>query len=178
MMIGFASANSARYTLARPAREQRLARRGATFQETRPEKSLEADRSERRADVCRPRLCEHDESSGLLAKIIDPRDPRRFLIVDPVVEVIRDPFSFQVVADQIAANPVLSRRATAWPISSLPSQVAIRPFRPTRSPSPRRSRRACASAFRSESNTPRLIRPSHLRQAKANRCSSLGRQSG
>ena len=54
-------------------------------------------------------LRQHDDSSGLLAKIIDSRDVRRFLI-HPVIEVVGDPFSFQLISDQIAADPVLSWR--------------------------------------------------------------------
>ena len=54
-------------------------------------------------------LRQHDDSSGLLAKIIDPRDARRFLIIDPVIEMVCDPFSLQVISNEIAANPVLSR---------------------------------------------------------------------
>ncbi len=54
-------------------------------------------------------LRQHDDSSGLLAKIIDPRDARRFLIIDPVIEMVCDPFSFQVISNEIATDPVLSR---------------------------------------------------------------------
>ncbi len=42
-------------------------------------------------------LRQHDDSSGLLAKIIDSRDARRFLIIDPVIEMISNPFSFQII---------------------------------------------------------------------------------
>jgi hypothetical protein len=45
----------------------------------------------------------------LFAKIIDSRDPRGFLIIHPIIEMVSDPFSFEIICDEITADPVLAR---------------------------------------------------------------------
>jgi hypothetical protein len=45
----------------------------------------------------------------VFAKIIDSRDPRGFFIIDPIIEMVSHPFSFQIICDEITADPVLAR---------------------------------------------------------------------